>query len=225
MAASSEIEAVRLDTELVQGDAGEDTESRRVNFNSASDIRGDKFAVRILKISGEREPDPAKTKKDPNPTGDAPTQYAYTWPGTSPGTVLRCRIFPDRMLAMVKRMEASMQEGLDHPESEDGQLLAQTGIPPDQVRRALAAMTDAVRQQRVKTLVALCAIHEMGHACGLQGHVGTNTAADGRTLRNRTVRETSSAPCTPSTRLSGGASSCSARSPVTVDSARPASRT
>jgi hypothetical protein len=168
---ASSIEAFKLDDSLVRG--GDDpVGSRLVNYCTEN---GHKYAVRIEVLRGYTETSPLP-KTDPN----AMKQYGYTqWDqeGDSPKTALRIRIFPDRISAMIDRMVTSIENGIANPNSEDGDtLFNKAKISPDEAKQAMAKCDGAARAALVRQVIALAAIHETGHACGLNGH--TNMQGD-----------------------------------------------
>ncbi|MCX6625213.1 MAG: hypothetical protein NTY38_29965, partial [Acidobacteria bacterium] len=141
----------KLDNELVN--------RRRVNFNGGYAGSGAKFAVRLAVVTGLKDPDRGIFP---------PQQLGYT-EGASPGKATPCRVFPDRIRAKIGRIATAIQEGVNDPNSEEGQFLRQLTIPPDEARRLLATLPQ--RQEQLATrLLSLVALHESIHACGVPGH-------------------------------------------------------
>jgi hypothetical protein len=174
------VRAFRLDSSLVPG--GKDLKpaaARRVDFNSDGKGKGSKFAVRIELVKGLVDPDPPPEDDGRPASGDQPSQWAYTSTSSGPGDAEMLRIFPDRMRGMIDRVIEKIRAGLD-PATPDHErqstFLDQTGIPRDEIVTRLANLDDQARQQLTDRMVALSAIHEMGHACAAHGH--RNEAGD-----------------------------------------------
>ncbi len=163
------IRAYRLDATL--------TRERRVDFNAAAVAEG-KFAVQLDMTPGTIEPDP--WPDDPN-AGDNPGQWAYTV-GDSPRETERCRLFPDRVKGMMERVMAKMRKALAHPEAPEnaGELavLKSLGRPLEQIEARLAAIDAAEVERLVRMMMELSAIHEMAHACGVDGHRNAKNQED-----------------------------------------------
>lgn len=164
--------------------------NRQVDRYGGAMGNGGKYAVRIEVIKGLSDPHLPKDK-------DSPTQYAYTQgtPGPShwtPGTTVACRILPDRIGAVVDRRIAAMKRALSSPatkeDREELQLLqgvaAKMGMTMDEVRRVVNNFDVHAREARVSQMVALSAVHEMGHACGVNGHLDANGDEDENSVRN-----------------------------------------
>ena len=87
---------------------------------------------------------------------------------------------------MVDRVAASVDKGLKDPSSEDGKALQEAGIPPWLARKAQERLDPATRDQLTQQMVKMCAIHEMGHACGVPGHLNGKGAEDQDVQREST---------------------------------------
>ena len=162
---ASDITAYKLNDGLVKGGAPDDAASRIVDFNNGDG--GHKYCVRLIKYQGLVESTPYQ-----NQPPDSIGTYGYTDnQGNSPKTTLRCVVFPARLRAMIDRVASYVDKGLKDPSSEDGKSLEAAGIPPWLARKALDRLDQATRDQLAKQMVTLCAIHEMGHACSLPGHL------------------------------------------------------
>ncbi len=168
---AADINAYVVTDGLVQG-GGDPASSRLVDYCADN---GHKYCVRIEVMKGLIEKDPP-----PNANGEADTQYAYTdQQGDTPKTAERLRIFPDRIGAMLDRVVASIRLGVADPKSEDGQRLHDVaGITDADANAALAQWNPATRAALVKQMVAISAIHECGHACGLAGHCNAEKNED-----------------------------------------------
>ncbi|MEO0250401.1 MAG: hypothetical protein ABIN58_12940 [candidate division WOR-3 bacterium] len=162
---ASDIIAYKLDNGMVKGGAPSDSASRIVDFNSGDG--GHKYCVRLIKQQGLVESPPYQ-----NQPPDKITIYGYTDnQGDSPKTTLRCVVFPARIRAMIDRVASYVDKGVKNPSSEDGEALREAGIPSWLAQKALARLDQATRDQLAKQMVTLTAIHEVGHACGLPGHL------------------------------------------------------
>jgi hypothetical protein len=162
--ASTGIRAYKLTDDMVRGG--------KVDFNAQTAAGEGKYAVRLELMPGmtEETADEAGNVK----TQDSPSQYAYT-KGNTPRTTEACRIFPDRIRAMIMRVTTLMRMALTDPvtpaEKEEVTLLAGLGFPMDEIKRNLAGLDKGRREALAQQMIALCAIHEMGHACGVPGHM------------------------------------------------------
>jgi hypothetical protein len=185
---STGVRAFRLDSSLVPGGTSwEPAASRRVDFNSEGKGEGTKFAVRIEAIKGLIEPDPPPKEDGTPSSGDAPTQYAYT-AGASPGDAERVRLFPDRIRAMIDRVIEMIRAGLD-PSAPDHEkqwgFLSDLGFSRDEMATRLANLDTLAREQLTDRMVALTAIHEMAHACGVKGHLNAEHKEDDQIQRDK----------------------------------------
>ena len=163
---ASDIPAYLVDDTLTQG-GGDPLTSRIVDFTLGDATAQHKYAVRL---------DAARGLVEPTPYRDQPADnikiYGYTdQQGNSPRTAEICRVFPDRLAALIDRMIASLQKAVDDPTSDDGATMANRGITPQLAQAALAKLKGNNHAPLVQRLTTLCAIHEMGHACGLSGHL------------------------------------------------------
>lgn len=167
---ASDIAAFRLNDSLIKGGPSGKVESRIVDFNSGEG--GKKYCVRLVKYEGLVE-----GEKYLDQLNDNVMLFGYTDnQGNSPKTTLRCVVFPARLRALVDRVASYVDKGLKDPASEDGKALEEAGIPPWLARKALERLDPPTRDQLAKQMVAMCAIHEIGHACGLPDHGDTEEA-------------------------------------------------
>lgn len=168
---AADIDAYVVTDGLVQG-GGDPVSSRLVDYCAEN---GHKYCVRLEVMNGLIEKDPP-----PNAKGDSDTQYAYTdQQGDTPKTAERIRIFPARISAMLDRVVASIRQGVADSNSEAGQRLHDAaGITDADANAALAQWNPATRASLVKQMVAISAIHECGHACGLSGHCDAEKKED-----------------------------------------------
>lgn len=144
----------------------------KVDFNARTAAGEGKYAVRLELMPGKTE---ETADADGNvTTKDEPKQYAYTI-GNTPRTTEACRVFPDRIRAMIVRVSTLMQMAVTDPvtpeEKAEAKLLEGLGIPLAEIKRLLAAQDKGAREALTQRMVALCTIHEMGHACGVPGHL------------------------------------------------------
>lgn len=162
---ASDITAYKVTSDMVKGGDANEAASRIVDF--LNDDGGHKYCVRLEALQGLVE----KTAYQNQPPDDLKL-YGYTDnQGNSPKTTLRCVVFPARLRAMIDRVAASIDNGLKNPDSDDGQALKAADIPDWLAKKALDRLDQATRAQLAKQMATLCAIHEMGHACGLGGHL------------------------------------------------------
>lgn len=167
---ASDIVAFKLNDSLIKGGPSGKVESRLVDFNSGDG--GRKYCVRLVKYEGLVE-----SEKYLDQPSDNITLFGYTDnQGKSPKMTLRCVVFPARLRAMVDRVASYVDKGLKDPASEDGKALEAAGIPPWLARKAQERLDQPTRDQLAKQMVLMCAVHEMGHACGLSDHGDTEEA-------------------------------------------------
>jgi hypothetical protein len=150
------------------------TRYRRVDFNAKTAAAGGKYAVRLERISGSKDEAGATSS-------DSPSQWAYSAGGGTPRTTEQCRVFPDRIRGMADRVTAAMRAAVTDPvvgadALKEWQFLLSLGFTQGEIKARLATLDDAQKTAIVERMVALCAIHEMGHACGVFGHL--NGAGD-----------------------------------------------
>ena len=112
----------------------------------------------------------------------------------TPKTCDGCRLLPDRMGAMLDRVMGKINAALKDPSAkanaDEAKVLAEvaqeSGLSMEDVKRIVGNFDAATRQECINKLMALTAIHEMGHACGLWGHlVAGTTEEDEDNIRNR----------------------------------------
>jgi hypothetical protein len=174
---STGIRAYKLTDDMVRGG--------KVDFNAKTAAGAGKYAVRLELRSGTTE---EAADADGNvTTKDEPRQYAYSI-GNTPRSTAACRIFPDRIRAMIVRVSTLMRIAVTAPvtqaEKEEAALLQSLGIPMEEIKRRLAALDKGQLDTLAQQMIALCAIHEMGHACGVPGHLNGKGEEDQDVQRN-----------------------------------------
>jgi hypothetical protein len=148
--------------------------ARLVNFRSANAKNGDKYCVVVTAI-GAYKP------------GDTAVGLTKGQSGAirSPRDVDGCYVYPGVADAWLQDLAQRLQNAYDHPDSADGRDFGDpkpgpdgtptnpaAGLPRRMWQEAANRLKDpAVRQQLVAQCLRWTAIHEMGHACGLMGHV------------------------------------------------------
>ena len=90
---------------------------------------------------------------------------------TTPRDVTFCHVYPKTALDFVNELIHKLQIAIKNPESEDGEYFTASGLPPKLWKDAL----DRLGPETIDKIVALqlkwTAIHELGHACGIKGHL------------------------------------------------------
>ena len=133
--------------------------ARQVDFNGGYTGAGHKYAVHLEQVSGMADPG----------DGTIDLMQLGETEGNSPKGAKMCLVYPDRMRAKIARIAAAIQQGIDDPKSEEGDFLRKMGISNAEASRQLATLP-ARLGQLMQNLVALVAMHESSHACGLPGH-------------------------------------------------------
>lgn len=160
----SGITAWKLDDSLIQG-GSDRRQSRIVNFLPGADSRH-KFAVRLETVSGLADPDkPSET--------NGPLGYTDEWPIRSPADAIVCRVFKDRINSVITGLYNWLANALKIPNSKEAAELASSGYPRFLAERAFAQLGPGQRENLARKLTLLASIHEVGHACGLPGHVNS----------------------------------------------------
>ncbi|HEX2951693.1 MAG TPA: hypothetical protein VHV83_19330 [Armatimonadota bacterium] len=158
---ASGIAVYKLTDDLVYG--GDDrTTSRVVDFTMGAISGQHKYAVRIETVNGIIEPDA--------PEGANPNAFGYSTDSYTPKDTTYCRVFPDRLRRYISDVYKFLDEALHHPGSDAAQTLAKSGLPRWLAERAFAQMGETNREKLAQQMITICAIHEVGHACGLPGH-------------------------------------------------------
>jgi hypothetical protein len=117
--------------------------------------------------------------------GSAEYRLCAYWDGPRDGMPSRelfqpvefCRIYPGRIFYTLQWLKADMLRCLRAPNPQDvddreqAAWLMALGIPMDQLVQRIQGVTDASLQAVTARLVTWVAIHEGGHACGLEGHL------------------------------------------------------
>ena len=134
---------------------------RQVDFNGGYTGFGHKYAVHLELISGLADPDTDE--------GTIRLTRLGATLGASPKRNQLCRVYPDRIRAKIARIAKAIQQGIDDPKSEEADFMRKIGISNAEASRQLATLP-ARLEQLVQNLVALVAIHESTHACGVSGH-------------------------------------------------------
>lgn len=168
------------------------TSNRQVDYNSTSaSHKGGKYAVKIENIRGLIEMDPMPQSEEDKlkgiREGDYPLQYGYL-DGDTPRKTERCRVFQDRIKAMLGRVITKMRTAIDNPEAaenaEEIAMLNSLGRSLDEIRQRLIAINDDEIKLLTDMMLELTAIHEMGHACGIDGHLNDLGQEDETLLRS-----------------------------------------
>jgi hypothetical protein len=160
---TSGIRAYKLTIDMVDGD-------RRVDFNAGAVDAGGKYASRVERIDG------LPGDKESTHYGESHGPMGKRW---TPKMCDWIHILPDRIGAMVDRVVEKMRRALNNPTTQEDrdeaqvlEKLGQTlGMSMADLKKAVANFDAAARKARVDQMVALTAIHEVGHACGLLGHL------------------------------------------------------
>ena len=181
--ASTNIRAYRMDEQT--------TIKKQVDYNSSSASRnGGKYAVESEVARGIIDKDPLplteeeiKAGKEP---GNDPKQYGCTV-GNKPREIERCRIYPDRIQAMIVRVVSNMNTALANPDApenaEEIAVLNSLGFPLESIRERLKAIDENEIEILTDMMVQLTVIHEMAHACGVDGHMNDKGKEDDALLR------------------------------------------
>jgi hypothetical protein len=153
-----------------------------VNYRSSYAKNGDKFCVVITVV--------ADAYKDAD--GEYPLGITYGPAGAcpqSPREVEYLRLYPGNMRVWLETMRKQLETALADPNSGDAQAFAKLGLPERMWKDAADRLKDAGYVQKlVDQTMRQTAIHEMGHACGLAGHVkqkGNAQSAEGFGLGNK----------------------------------------
>jgi hypothetical protein len=159
---ASGIVAYRLDESLVKG--GADGDESRIVTTSAKSGEDAKYAVRLEKMPGTIDPD--------DPGGDNPSMgYSLHIVGGSPKDAELCKVFPVRVRNYIGKLYTWLGIALAQPNSKEGLQLAKSGFPRFLAQRALDQLSEANRESLVRQMLTVISIHEVGHACGLAGHI------------------------------------------------------
>lgn len=158
--------AYKVDDSLVHGGADRTT-SRRVDYNAEDGSHV--YAVRVESIPGMVDPEDG--------TIDSTAGYVKPCPCRQPRDAQYCCIFPARHRQFVKDAVKYLQRAVAKAQGEEAQALHQQGIPPHLWQDALDRLDAARQEQLAQQMLRLTVIHEVGHACALDGH--TETAEDG----------------------------------------------
>ncbi len=169
------------------------TSNLQVDYNSTSASQnGGKYAVKIENIRGLIEMDPLIPQSEEDKLngikeGDYPLQYGYTI-GDTPRETERCRVFQDRIQAMLVRVITKMRTALNNPEApenaEEIANLDNLGRSLNEIRQRLKAINEDEIEHLTNMMMKLSAIHEMGHACGIDGHLNDIGKEDDALLRS-----------------------------------------
>jgi len=162
---ASGIVAYRVDESRTQG--GDDrTQSRIVDYTMDEDDDTHVYAVRVECMPGDDDPGGPPGAEDPDVLG-----YAGPWPISQPRDAQFCRVFPARHRAAVDHLTTVLGIGTAQPNSREAEWLRSTGLPPHLWKEALQRLSPPVRAALAEQCTRLTAIHEVGHCCGLPGHV------------------------------------------------------
>ncbi len=162
---ASGIVAYKVDDARTQG--GDDrTQSRIVDYTMDEDEDTHVYAVRVECMPGDRDTGGLPGADDPGVLG-----YAGPWPISQPRDAQFCRVFPARHRSAVDHLTTILGIGTAQPNSKEAQWLKSTGLPPHLWQEALQRLSEPVRAALAEQCIRLTAIHEVGHCCGLPGHV------------------------------------------------------
>ncbi|MEN6357664.1 MAG: hypothetical protein ABFD83_11345 [Armatimonadota bacterium] len=164
---ASGITAYRLNNQLVFNRGGL-TLDRIVDWKMGEPSGYHKYAVRLVVPSGMEDPDGIRPNHN---------IYGYCNNCDSPEGADYTKVFPARLRAYIEHIYGFLNNALNWPGSDEAKQLQASGLPRWLAQRALEKMSEGTREQLVQQMVTLCAIHEVGHACGLPGHEVTD--ADG----------------------------------------------
>jgi hypothetical protein len=165
----TQIEACRLDENLVDATANPEG-SPLVNFNTSDTDAHPFYALKIQKISGDEDPDPALTQPKTQAGLDFPLMaYAYFVSGEGIKGAEYVKIFPDRARAFVEKKIAWLEAGLADPKSLIGEEVRDPANQFTEVEAAQALEVLKTSQGRttvMKKILNTLFIHEVGHVCG-----------------------------------------------------------
>lgn len=135
---------------------GEGTESRQVNWSSNYAEVGSKHAVVINTQSKPTEN---------NVMGEVNLGV------TTPSDVTFCNVYPKIALDFVSEILRQLQIAVNDPESAEAASFKATDLPPKLWKDALDRSGPATIEKLVGIQIKWTAIHELGHACGIAGHL------------------------------------------------------
>jgi hypothetical protein len=159
--AFSGIDALEVDDTLTRA-GGDPTASRIVDYRGGEGVGGHKYAVRLSSVPG---------MMDSDCRGELVLGCTQWAAGACPRTADYAKVFPDRIRNYIFFRARWLQVALEQPDSPQGQALAKSGLPRWLAERALEQFGETAREGLARQLVTLVAIHEVGHACGLPGHL------------------------------------------------------
>jgi hypothetical protein len=155
---ASGIKAYRLSDDLAAPAADPAQEAARiVNVCSGSEKNGDKYGVVIHAIEG----------------ADGDNTLGVTRSALLPRTVEYCRIYLATHRKWIEELAKKVQKAATDKHTPESQDFDKNGIPHWLVERAAQSLADpAFREALLKQQLRSTTLHEVGHACGLPGHVG-----------------------------------------------------
>lgn len=162
--------AYKVDDSLVRGGADR-TSSRQVDYNAEDGSHV--YAVRVESIPGMVDPEDG--------TIDSTAGYVKPCPCRQPRDAQYLYVFPARHRQFVKEGVKYLQRAVANPQGEEAKALHQQGIAPHLWQDALDRLDAATQEQLAKQMLRLTVIHEVGHACGLGGHVEEGSDDEGAT--------------------------------------------
>ncbi|MEN6547169.1 MAG: hypothetical protein ABFE07_14125 [Armatimonadia bacterium] len=166
----SEILAYKVDDSLVRG--GGDPISSRIVDHTMSE-GPNVYAVRVETVKGLADPGGEE--------GETVGGYTTPWPLSSPREVTRCVVFPDRHRKFIRGIVGYLKRAVANPQGNEGQALQQAGMPPHLWQDALDRLDAATQEQLAQQCLRSTTIHEVGHACGIPGHVNPDSGEEGST--------------------------------------------
>ncbi|MEN6582416.1 MAG: hypothetical protein ABFD54_08190 [Armatimonadota bacterium] len=161
---ASGITAYRLNNELVFNRGGL-TIDRIVDYKMGEPSGYHKYAVRLTTEPGLEDSDNIRPQHN---------IYGYCNNSSSPEDADYTKIFPARLRGYIDRIYTLLDHALNRPGSDEDKRLQASGIPRSLAQQAFSMMGETTREQLVQQMVTVCAIHEVGHACGLPGHEVVN---------------------------------------------------
>jgi hypothetical protein len=90
---------------------------------------------------------------------------------STPRDVTFCHVYPKTALDFVNELTHKLQIAIKNPESEQAAYFIASGLPPKLWKDALDRLGPETIEKLVTLQIKWTAIHELGHACGIKGHL------------------------------------------------------